>query len=356
MAFLFLETKSVTKTPVSLIVTIPQRCSSQAIKKHLEKLQLLLELLPKSDYQLDKMVLVGPAAVWATKPQAVEQLYEQELSALECWRNMSQALNTLAQNSGCECLVCGQAAGHYGLRDESLRQEQWQLTGYMEVLALLSKASAEHKVICLNDSTSSEALVGALGVNGDALQNAEGQGRCQKSCDAFYQAEKNAFLEPAFKPDLRVVFSYPPRGKALSLAACATANYEGQKQGRCQWQGQDLTLAQRAENAWSWEQGLNMVINAAELDLKVTAYFIDQGGSDEQQQQQGEHKLDVLSHGTLVKQLKQLELYDIQCFFAGQEEQQQHLEKELAPLKLLSLPVELSRVFIQSTTESLLVF
>lgn len=336
---------------VSLVVTIPQR----RITKHLEKLQLLLELLPKSDYQLDKMVLVGPAAVWATNPQAVEQLYEQEQSALECWRNMSQALNTLAQNSGCECLVCGQAAGHYGLRDESLRQEQWQLTGYMEVLALLHKASAEHKVICLNDSTSSEALVGALGVNGAVLQDAEGQ-ECKKSCDAFYQAEKNAFLEPAFKPDLRVVFSYPPRGKALSLAACATANYEGQKQGRCQWQGQDLTLAQRAENAWSWEQGLNMVINAAELDLKVTAYFIDQGGSDEQQQQQGEHKLDVLSHGTLVKQLKQLELYDIQCFFAGQEEQQQHLEKELAPLKLLSLPVELSRVFIQSTTESLLVF
>ena len=339
---------------VSLVVTIPQR----GITKHLEKLQLLLELLPKSDYQLDKMVLVGPAAVWATNPQAVEQLYEQlyeqEQSALECWRNMSQALNTLAQNSGCECLVCGQAAGHYGLRDESLRQEQWQLTGYMEVLALLHKASAEYKVICLNDSTSSEALVWALGLNGEVPQGKEGL-ECQKSSDAFYQAEKNAFLDPAFKPDLRVVFSYPPHGIPVTLAAGAKANNREQQQGLDQGQDPELSLAQRAENAWSWEQGLNMVINAADLDLKVTAYFIDQGGSDEQQQQ-GEHKLDVLSHGTLVKQLKQLELYDIQCFFAGQDEQQQHLEKELAPLKLLSLPVELSRVFIQSTTESLLVF
>lgn len=51
---------------------------------------------------------------------------------------------------GCECLVCGQAAAHYGIKEESKRNSIWKLTGYAEIVMLLFKAtgvSSKYKIL-----------------------------------------------------------------------------------------------------------------------------------------------------------------------------------------------------------------
>ena len=162
-------------------------------------------------------------------------------------QQLSFALVQWATSHGCELLLCGQAAAKYGLRDASKRSSSWQLTGYMEILQLLTKSRREP--------------CPALDPLGWILQDALPE-----------EAAEDYFLSVNFSFD-------------WDYTACS---YE-------YW--------------WTCEQWLNLLLTAADLDLPVRACFTVKGSNHAEAQ--GAEAPERFMPEKLHKQLKQLQLFAV---------------------------------------------
>lgn len=111
--------------PVQVAVIIKP---ADAISSHV----ILLERLERGEYpQLRQIVFLAHAAPLTQRVSASE-----ELSGVP---QLAQRYQALAAARGLKLLVCGQAAEHYGLRSAVARAEGVELTGFMELAALLEQ-------------------------------------------------------------------------------------------------------------------------------------------------------------------------------------------------------------------------
>lgn len=216
-----------TPLPLSLLLTGPAAAPEQAAPLT----TALTELT--SERPLSHLILLGEAAQLAA------------VSAPELWQQCFAEL----RDRGCSLLVCGQSGAHYGLRDSALRQSSFELTGYMEILKLLTT----ERVQAINCSTDAEALCG------------------DKS-----SAESGASGGP-----LWVLFILPRAGESV------------------------------AERAWSWEQGLNLLLTAADVELEVGASFWEPMDMSESA------TYELLEGDVLCKKMRQLSLWEIPCAYEG---------------------------------------
>ena len=92
----------------------------------------LLERLERGEYpQLQQIVFVAHAAPLTQRVPPSKELSEVA--------QLAQRYQALAAARGLKLLVCGQAAEHYGLRAAAARAEGVELTGFMELAALLEQ-------------------------------------------------------------------------------------------------------------------------------------------------------------------------------------------------------------------------
>lgn len=306
------------KIPCSLIVTTPVRRSAREVRYQCGLLFLLERLLPYSSYDLNKIVFLGGAGLISAKSH----------TAYATSAPLQRAYQCLAEHTGSELLLCGQSAAHYGLREADARAEPWHLTGYMEMLAQLGASvhGDNAKVMCLNSTTSSAALSVAL----------KPPSIIGSTAPMTTVAEKGT---------LHVCFTFPA---VLPLAVLAMAQTLSSFPNEVKT---DVSLARQYEWAWHWEQGLNLLLNAAELELPVAAYFVDLRlftdvtarlaayAQPRYRHLQPATLLPQLKSVTLVKQLRQLELYDIRSYFCGTSAARYELSTALAPLKLQTVDI-----------------
>lgn len=314
------------KISCALIVTTPLRCNAREMRYQAALLRLLEQRLAQSAYALNKIILLGGAGLVAAKSH----------HAFAASASLQRVYRLLAQRTGSELLLCGQSAAHYGLRNAGNCAEPWHLTGYMDVLAQLGETvrGGNAKVICLNSTTTPAALEAAL-LPADASQVTALQATAPE------------------KGMLRVCFTFPP---VMPLSALAMARTLSTFPAEAQI---SVDRARQYEWIWRWEQGLNLLLNAAELELPVAAYFIDLRLLAAQfetiaptlhlgifQQSRYRHYspaqlLPQLTSATLVKQLRQLELYEIKSYFCGSNSAGQSLSAALEPLELQAIePLE----------------
>lgn len=173
-------------------------------------------------------------------------------------QQLSAALVQWATLHGCELLLCGQAAAKYGLRDASKRSgSSWQLTGFMEILQLLTKSRREP---C--------AVLDPLGW----------------------------VLEDAATEDVSTA-------AAPSMLLSVNFNFD--------WD----YAARSCEYWWSCEQWLNLLLTAADLELPVQACFTVKGANHAASQGttaiQGADVPERFMPEKLQKQLKQLQLFAV---------------------------------------------
>ena len=174
-------------------------------------------------------------------------------------QQLSAALVQWATLHGCELLLCGQAAAKYGLRDASKRSgSSWQLTGFMEIIQLLTKSRREP---C--------AVLDPLGW----------------------------VLEDAATEDVSTA-------AAPSMLLSVNFNFD--------WD----YAARSCEYWWSCEQWLNLLLTAADLELPVQACFTVKGANHAASQyaaaaSQGADVPERLMPEKLQKQLKQLQLFAV---------------------------------------------
>lgn len=84
--------------------------------------QALISLLPVSGHPISSVILMGAGAQAAAANGQLGDKYA-----------------ALAENLGCELLVCGLAAKNYGLVEDKLHSA-FTLTGFMEILSLIHNA------------------------------------------------------------------------------------------------------------------------------------------------------------------------------------------------------------------------
>lgn len=85
--------------------------------------QALISLLPTSGHPIRSVILMGAGAQAAAANGQLGDKYA-----------------ALAENLGCELLVCGLAAKNYGLVEDKLHSA-FTLTGFMEILSLIHNAA-----------------------------------------------------------------------------------------------------------------------------------------------------------------------------------------------------------------------
>lgn len=347
------------KLPCSLIVTTPVRRSARETRYQCVLLHQLERLLPHSAYALNKIVFLGGAGLVAAK----------SYHAYTASASLQRAYQRLAAHTGSELLLCGQSAAHYGLREAGACAAPWHLTGYMEVLAQLgaSARGEQARVLCLNSTTSSAALSAALGaeLSTDLSTVLRADRSAAMTLPPAPPSSPTAAVVPPAAPKtategveqgtLHVCFTFPA---LLPSAALAMAR---KLSAVCTEEAVAVAVARQYEWAWRWEQGLNLLLNAAELELPVAAYFVDLRllsasttrlaayAQPRYQHLRPATLLPQLQSAKLVKQLRQLELYEIKSYFCGTTAAKQELSTALAPLELQAVePTVLTALFAQA--------
>ena len=200
-------------------------------------------------------------------------------------QQLSAALVQWATPHGCELLLCGQAAAKYGLRDESKRSSSssssssWQLTGFMEILQLLTKSRREP--------------CAALDPLGWVLKDAPSE-------DAVTASAQSMLLSVNFNFD---------------------------------W---DYT-ARSCEYWWSCEQWLHLLLTAADVELPVQACFTvrsaNHTASPDVAAAHGTYVPERFMPEKLQKQLKQLQLFAVSTKgFIEESKLTPEVREEIKPL------------------------
>lgn len=163
----------------------------------------------------------------------------------------------------CELLVCGMAAKALGIKERI--HPSFTLSGYMDLIKLMQDALV-----------SSELQVYEYTLSKNEFS------KIHETSDEF--------LDDANAYDLLVVFNEDPK---------RSADFKGKDDLEHLNLGVDMT---KVLNGLSLEQGLGIALNAADLELKVGALFLNDLS-----------KVDK----TLIKKLKQLELYEVESFVSS---------------------------------------
>ena len=207
--------------------------------------------------KIQHVILMGQAAFLSCKGQ--------DLPALTALQEELYAL----QAQGTCLLTCAQGARHYGAQGQETLADGFELAGFMEILKLIGESNYQHPVLTGASFTDIKQQYTALCTRAPA-----------------------AVAAPALR--LEVGFSFLRENLAVELLERSGCGYV-------------------EELAWSWEQGLNLLLSAADLEIAAYGYFF----SEQKSSIASTHNpLSVLS---LCKKMRQLSLWEVPCTYSKAE-------------------------------------